>query len=89
MTDIEKIDNPEKDEGLSIFGIPIPTIPISLSFGLAPAISQVFSNGGLIPLGRKGEASQEKHSIEETIDEILTEDDQTKGPDTQIPVWVE
>ena len=79
----------EKDEGLSIFGIPIPTIPISLSFGLAPAISQVFSNGGLIPLGRKGEASQEKHSIDETIDEILTDDDQTKGPDTQIPVWVD
>ena len=78
MTDIEKIDNVEKDEGLSIFGIPIPTIPISLSFGLAPAISQVFSNGGLIPLGRKGEASQEKHSIEETIDEILTDDEEAE-----------
>ena len=89
VTDIEKVDNVEEDKGLSIFGIPIPTIPISLSFGLAPAISQVFSNGGLIPLGRKGEASQEKHSIEEPIDEILTEDDQTKGPDTQVPVWVD
>ena len=89
VSDIEKVDKPAKDDGLSIFGIPIPTIPISLSFGLAPAISQVFSNGGLIPLGRKGEASTEKHSIDDKIDEILTEDDQTKGPDTQIPVWVD
>ena len=31
----------EKDEGMTIFGIPIPKIPFSLSFGLAPTISQV------------------------------------------------
>ena len=37
---------------MTIFGIPIPKIPFSLSFGLAPTISQ-----GLIPLpiGRKGD----------------------------------
>ena len=64
---------------MSIFGIPIPTIPISLSFGLAPAISQVFSNGGLIPIGRKGEAAKEKFAIEETDDDLLTDDDQTRG----------
>ena len=54
---IEKVDEgvDTSDNGMSIFGIPIPTIPISLSFGLAPAISQVFTNGGLIPIGRKGE----------------------------------
>ena len=74
---------------MSIFGIPIPTIPISLSFGLAPAISQVFSNGGLIPIGRKGEAAKEKFAIEETDDDLLTDDDQTRGPDTQTPVWVD
>ena len=73
---------------MSIFGIPIPAIPISLSFGLAPAISQVFSNGGLIPIGRKGEAAQEKFSIGQT-EEMLTDDDQTRGPDTQTPVWVD
>ena len=39
-------------QGMTIFGIPIPKIPFSLSFGLAPTISQ-----GLIPLpiGRKGD----------------------------------
>lgn len=73
---------------MSIFGIPIPTIPISLSFGLAPAISQVFSNGGLLPIGRKGEAATEKFAIGST-DEMLTDDDQTRGPDTQTPVWVD
>ena len=73
---------------MSIFGIPIPTIPISLSFGLAPAISQVFSNGGLVPIGRKGEAAKEKFSIDSS-DEMLTDDDQTRGPDTQTPVWVD
>ena len=71
---------------MSIFGIPIPQIPISLSFGLVPALSQVFANGGLIPLGRKGEASQEKHAIGSLPPE---EFDQTRGPDTQIPVWVD
>jgi len=85
-SDIEKVDNAEEGAGLSIFGIPIPSIPISLSFGLAPAISQVFSNGGLIPLGRKGEASQEKHSIGERPSSVA---DQTRGPDTQVPVWVD
>lgn len=87
---IEKVDDTgsSNDGGMSIFGIPIPTIPISLSFGLAPAISQVFSNGGLVPIGRKGEAAKEKFSID-TSDELLTEDDQTRGPDTQTPVWVD
>ena len=50
----DKVDEEEKveeEKGLSIFGIPIPSIPISLSFGLAPAISQFMSNGGLLPLG--------------------------------------
>jgi len=85
-SDIEKVDNAEEAAGLSIFGIPIPSIPISLSFGLAPALSQVFSNGGLIPLGRKGEASQEKHAIGERPSSL---GDQTRGPDTQVPVWVD
>ncbi len=44
-------DKPEDEKGLSIFGIPIPSLPISLSFGLAPAISQFMANGGLLPLG--------------------------------------
>jgi len=84
--DMEKVDAEEEEKGMSIFGIPIPSIPISLSFGLVPALTQAFSNGGLIPLGRKGEASQEKHAIGEVPPE---EYDQTRGPDTQIPVWVD
>ena len=84
--DVEKVDGDEESKGMSIFGIPIPSIPISLSFGLVPALSQVFANGGLIPLGRKGEASQEKHAIGAVPPE---EYDQTRGPDTQIPVWVD
>ena len=83
---MEKVDPGEESKGLSIFGIPIPTIPISLSFGLVPALTQAFANGGLIPLGRKGEASQEKHGIGEVPPE---EYDQTRGPDTQVPVWVD
>ena len=87
---IEKVDDvgATDSKGMSIFGIPIPAIPISLSFGLAPAISQVFSNGGLLPIGRKGEAATEKFSIGQT-EEMLTDDDQTRGPDTQTPVWVD
>ena len=87
---IEKVDDvgATDSKGMSIFGIPIPAIPISLSFGLAPAISQVFSNGGLLPIGRKGEAATEKFSISQT-EEMLTDDDQTRGPDTQTPVWVD
>ena len=50
-----------------------------------PALTQAFANGGLIPLGRKGEASQEKHAIGEEPPDY----DQTRGPDTQIPVWVD
>ena len=50
--DGEKAD--EKEEGLSIFGIPIPKIPLPiLSFGLTPAISH-----GLLPIGRYGRYKQ-------------------------------
>ena len=36
----------EEEEGMSIFGIPIPKIPISLSFGLAPALVALLARFG-------------------------------------------
>ena len=44
----------DDEEGLSIFGIPIPKIPFPiLSFGLAPTTL----SHGLLPIGRKGDPS--------------------------------
>ena len=51
-TESEKSDESGDDEGLSIFGIPIPKIPFPiLSFGLAPTTL----SHGLLPIGRKGD----------------------------------
>lgn len=67
---------------MTIFGIPIPKIPFSLSFGLAPTISQ-----GLIPLpiGRKGDDPSATDLMPESSEKrrhtvAVPKEDQPKGP---------
>ena len=91
----------EKDEeGLSIFGIPIPKIPLPiLSFGLTPAFSH-----GLLPIGRKGDPSSTEEDVIRTKKRPVntryngkgskptqqSAQDLTRGPDTILdPIWVE
>ena len=99
--DTQKSGETEKDEeGLTIFGIPIPKIPLPiLSFGLTPAISH-----GLLPIGRKGDPSSSEDDVIRTqkrpintrykqkpqsIPEQLVPD-LTRGPDSILdPIWVE
>ena len=90
----------KEEEGLSIFGIPIPKIPLPiLSFGLTPAFSH-----GLLPIGRKGDPSSTEDDVIRTkkrpvntrykqkpqsIPEQLIPD-LTRGPDSILdPIWVE
>ena len=87
-------ESEDEDEGLSIFGIPIPKIPISLSFGLAPALSQ-----GLLPLpiGRKGDTDSSSDLVTSGSDNDVVKsklpsvvnNDQTRGPDGIDPIWIE
>merc|ERR1712223_1910512 len=56
-TSLDKEEEAKDDEGLSIFGIPIPKIPFPiLSFGLAPTTL----SHGLLPIGRKGDPSADQ-----------------------------
>ncbi len=96
----ENDEDEDKDEGLSIFGIPIPKIPISLSFGLAPALAS-----GLLPLpiGRKGDSldaeddvvasSSHHHQLQQQhhrpSSASAPSTSITRGPDVLDPIWVE
>ncbi len=87
-----------QQEGLTIFGIPIPKIPFSLSFGLAPTLSQ-----GLIPLpiGRKGDDPSAADLVPDSSDGSHTQvaappgggskqPKPQRGPDSLLdPIWVE
>ena len=93
-------DSEKEEEGLSIFGIPIPKIPLPiLSFGLMPAMSH-----GLLPIGRKGDPSSTEEDVIRTRkrpvntrykqkDPSVTQQlipDLTRGPDSILdPIWVE
>ncbi len=97
-SEAEKADEAtqDQDQGLTIFGIPIPKIPISLSFGLAPALST-----GLLPLpsiGRKGDSiggpdetvnTNSYHKQLKPQKSSHSSDEITRGPDALDPVWVE
>ena len=75
----------ENEDGLSIFGIPIPKIPFPiLSFGLAPTTL----SHGLLPIGRKGEPTSEGGSTD-TNRRKTTNQEITRGPDTIDPIWLE
>ena len=61
-----------KDNGMTIFGIPIPKIPFPiLSFGRAPALSH-----GLLPIGRKGDPmnSGAASIVQELAESAVTRD---------------
>jgi len=74
----------DKEEGLSIFGIPIPKIPLPiLSFGLAPALSH-----GLLPIGRKGDAAEVTAGPADRRTRLPPLDG-TRGPDEVSPIWVD
>ena len=93
-------DSEKEEEGLSIFGIPIPKIPLPiLSFGLMPAMSH-----GLLPIGRKGDPSSTEEDVIRTRkrpvntrykqkDPSVAQQlipDLTRGPDSILdPIWVE
>jgi hypothetical protein len=90
----EKVEEPQ-EQGLTIFGLPIPKIPISLSFGLAPALAT-----GLLPLpsiGRKGDSLNtgdvDRHSGYQNEGGggggNPSGGEATRGPDTIDPLWVE
>lgn len=79
----EDLKEAEDDEGLSIFGIPIPKIPFPiLSFGLAPTTL----SHGLLPIGRKGEPEQNRRKTEQ---ESYKLPEITRGPDAIDPIWIE
>ncbi|TRY61668.1 hypothetical protein TCAL_02125 [Tigriopus californicus] len=85
--DGEKSD--EDDSVFSIFGIPIPKLPLNLNFALSPALSS-----GLLPIGRKGDnanqAPDTSSSNKAPTNQIVPpEVDQTRGPDFLDPIWVE
>ena len=76
------------EEGMSIFGIPIPKIPFPiLSFGLAPTTL----SHGLLPIGRKGDpGSSESDSSEAGLNRKTgNQPEITRGPDTIDPIWLE
>ncbi len=85
-------EDEKKEEGMSIFGIPIPQIPFPiLSFGLAPALSH-----GLLPIGRKGETDNVGSSAATLVKELAESAvsrrklaDLTRGPDQTDPVYVD
>ena len=77
-----------EEEGMSIFGIPIPKIPFPiLSFGLAPTTL----SHGLLPIGRKGDpGSSESDSSEAGLNRKTgNQPEITRGPDTIDPIWLE
>ena len=83
----EETEN-EGDDGMSIFGIPIPKIPFPiLSFGLAPTTL----SHGLLPIGRKGDpGSSESDSSEAGLNrKTANQPEITRGPDTIDPIWLE
>jgi len=85
-SDAEKVDEP-KEEGFTIFGLPIPKIPVSLSFGLAPAIAS-----GLLPIpsiGRKGDSLDGEEVQHPPPVRHDTQGHISKGPDSIDPIWVE
>ena len=85
----EKSDEDTKngdEDGMSIFGIPIPKIPFPiLSFGLAPT---TFSHG-LLPIGRKGDPSADPDPKTGTRRKTGSLPEITRGPDSIDPIWLE
>ena len=80
--DEQKVEEEPEEEGLKIFGIPIPKIPLPiLSFGLSPALSH-----GLLPIGRKGDPSADIVSGPIRRTRLPPP---TRGPDSQEPIWVD
>jgi len=85
-------EDEKKEEGMSIFGIPIPQIPFPiLSFGLAPALSH-----GLLPIGRKGETDNVGSNAATLVKELAESAvsrrqlaDMTRGPDHTEPIYVD
>ena len=83
----EEEANNSNDSGLSIFGIPIPRLPLNFGFGLTPAFSS-----GLLPLniGRKGDALDIDGGSGTTIKKKKKPvKDKTRGPDILNPIWIE
>lgn len=95
IKDPDEGEKSDEDDGVfSIFGIPIPKLPLNLNFALSPALSS-----GLLPIGRKGDnanqasessSSSQQSSNKAPINQVIPpETDQTRGPDFLDPIWVE